>query len=179
MNRLRIDTVRLSTNTSLERCLRLCSSQGSQVTLSRGWPLRRQRTNLSYNRPERSREGQESTKGAGGKGARVINCHSFFFTPGRETRRTDHTTTEGTAERKMRQFATPAPFTPAPFRPFWEGNLNSRKLWQSGRQSKGTQTFVSRYLPVGWGFFQMKGRDSKISVCLLTPRESSKLSLRA
>ena len=58
------------------------------------------------------------TKGAGGKGARVINCHNFFFTPDRETRRVDHTTTEGTAERKMRQFATPAPFTPAPFRPF-------------------------------------------------------------
>ena len=61
---------------------------------------------------------QESAKGAGGKGARVINCHNFFFTPDRETRRIDHTTTEGTAERKMRQFATPAPFTPAPFRPF-------------------------------------------------------------
>ena len=61
---------------------------------------------------------QESAKGAGGKGARVINCHDFFFTPDRETRRIDHTTTEGTAERKMRQFATPAPFTPAPFRPF-------------------------------------------------------------
>ena len=60
-----------------------------------------------------------SAKGAGGKGARVINCHNFFFTPDRETRRIDHTTTEGTAERKMRQFATPAPFTPAPFRPFW------------------------------------------------------------
>ena len=58
-------------------------------------------------------------KGAGGKGARVINCHNFFFTPDRETRSIDHTTTEGTAERKMRQFATPAPFTPAPFRPFW------------------------------------------------------------
>ena len=62
---------------------------------------------------------QESAKGAGGKGARVINCHNFFFTPDRETRRIDHTTTEGTAERKMRQFATLAPFTPAPFRPFW------------------------------------------------------------
>ena len=49
----------------------------------------------------------ESAKGAGGKGARVINCHNFFFTPDRETRRIDHTTTEGTAERKMRQFATP------------------------------------------------------------------------
>ena len=61
---------------------------------------------------------QESAKGAGGKGARVINCHNFFFTPDRETRRIDTTTTEGTAERKMRQFATPAPFTPAPFRPF-------------------------------------------------------------
>ena len=61
---------------------------------------------------------QESAKGAGGKGACVINCHNFFFTPDRETRRIDHTTTEGTAERKMRQFATPAPFTPAPFRPF-------------------------------------------------------------
>ena len=61
---------------------------------------------------------QESAKGAGGKGARVINCHNFFSTPDRETRRIDHTTTEGTAERKMRQFATPAPFTPAPFRPF-------------------------------------------------------------
>ena len=61
---------------------------------------------------------QESAKGAGGKGARVLNCHNFFFTPDRETRRIDHTTTEGTAERKMRQFATPAPFTPAPFRPF-------------------------------------------------------------
>ena len=55
---------------------------------------------------------QESAKGAGGKGARVINCHNFFFTPDRETRRIDHTTTEGTAERKMRQFATPAPFRP-------------------------------------------------------------------
>ena len=63
---------------------------------------------------------QESAKGAGGKGARVINCHNFFFTPDRETRRIDHTTTEGTAERKMRQFATPAPFTPAPFWPFWK-----------------------------------------------------------
>ena len=64
---------------------------------------------------------QESAKGAGGKGARVINCHNFFFTPDslRETRRIEHTTTEGTAERKMRQFATPTPFTPAPFRPFW------------------------------------------------------------
>ena len=61
---------------------------------------------------------QESAKGAGGKGARVTNCHNFFFTPDRETRRIDHTTTEGTAERKMRQFATPAPFTLAPFRPF-------------------------------------------------------------
>ena len=61
---------------------------------------------------------QESAKGAGGKGARVINCHTFFFTPDRETRRIDHTTTEGIAERKMRQFATPAPLTPAPFRPF-------------------------------------------------------------
>ena len=30
---------------------------------------------------------QESAKGAGGKGARVINCHNFFFTPDRETRR--------------------------------------------------------------------------------------------
>ena len=60
---------------------------------------------------------QESAKGAGGKGARVINCHNFFFALDRETRRIDHTT-EGTAERKMRQFATPAPFTPAPFRPF-------------------------------------------------------------
>ena len=37
---------------------------------------------------------QESAKGAGGKGARVINCHNFFFTPDRETRRIDHTTTE-------------------------------------------------------------------------------------
>ena len=61
---------------------------------------------------------QESAKGAGGKGARVINCHNFFFTPDRETRKIDHKTTEGTAERKMRQFATPAPCTPAPFRPF-------------------------------------------------------------
>ena len=66
---------------------------------------------------------QESAKGAGGKGARVINCHNFFFTPDGETRRIDHTTTEGTAERKMRQFATPAPFTPAPFRPFWKMRL--------------------------------------------------------
>ena len=66
----------------------------------------------------------ESAKGAGGKGARVINCHNFFFTPDRETRRVDHTTTEGTAERKMRQFATPAPFTPAPFRPFWKNSHN-------------------------------------------------------
>ena len=66
---------------------------------------------------------QESAKGAGGKGARVINCHNFFFTPDRETRRIDHTTTVGTAERKMRQFATPAPFTPAPFRPFWFSGL--------------------------------------------------------
>ena len=64
-------------------------------------------------------ESLESAKGAGGKGARVINCHNFFFTPDRETRRIDHTTTEGTAERKLRQFATPAPFTPALFRPFW------------------------------------------------------------
>ena len=73
-----------------------------------------------YRAPElRNRNSQESAKGAGGKGARVINCHNFFFTPDRETRRIDHTTTEGTAERKMRQFATPAPFTPAPFRPFW------------------------------------------------------------
>ena len=57
-------------------------------------------------------------RGPAARGARVINCHNFFFTPDRETRRIDHTTTEGTAERKMRQFATPAPFTPAPFRPF-------------------------------------------------------------
>ena len=79
---------------------------------------------------------QESAKGAGGKGARVINCHNFFFTPDRETRRIDHTTTEGTAERKMRQFATPAPFTPAPFRPFWllkipgSGVSRARRGWE-------------------------------------------------
>ena len=75
---------------------------------------------------------QESAKGAGGKGARVINCHNFFFTPDRETRRIDHTTTEGTAERKMRQFATPAPFTPAPFRAFLDrrkGLVYSRRKW--------------------------------------------------
>ena len=73
---------------------------------------------------------QESAKGAGGKGARVINCHNFLFTPDRETRRIDHTTTEGTAERKMRQFATPAPFAPAPFR-LLIGNAWLTVLWGS------------------------------------------------
>ena len=32
----------------------------------------------------RFRSYQESAKGTGGKGARVINCHNFFFTPDRE-----------------------------------------------------------------------------------------------
>ena len=62
---------------------------------------------------------QESAKGAGGKGARVINCHNFFSSPQTQGNKENRPrlTTEGTAERKMRQFATPAPFTPAPFRP--------------------------------------------------------------
>ena len=87
---------------------------------------------------------QESAKGAGGKGARVINCHNFFFTPDRETRRIDHTTTEGTAERKMRQFATLAPFTPAPFRPFWISCGRNLKI-SSARASgvSGLQNFIS------------------------------------
>ena len=56
---------------------------------------------------------QESAKGAGGKGARVINCHNFFFTPDRETRRIDHATTEDTAERKMR-ICDPGPLYAGP-----------------------------------------------------------------
>ena len=82
-----------------------------------------------YNR----KKNQESAKGAGGKGARVINCHNFFFTPDRETRRIDHTTTEGTAERKMRQFATSAPFTPAPLSALlkeWAQSREARLLLQ-------------------------------------------------
>ena len=63
---------------------------------------------------------QESAKGAGGKGARVINCHNLFSSPQTQGNKENrpHTTTEGTAERKKIQFATPAPFTLAPFRPF-------------------------------------------------------------
>ena len=39
---------------------------------------------------------QESAKGAGGKGARVINCHNFFFTPGKQGEQT-------TQQRKAQQ----------------------------------------------------------------------------
>ena len=46
------------------------------------------------------------------------------------------------------------------------------------RQEKGTQTqmFWSGYLWVGWGFFHVKGRGPKSSVCPSKPRETKTLA---
>ena len=82
---------------------------------------------------------QESAKGAGGKGARVINCHNFFFTPDRETRRIDHTTTEGTAERKCDNLRPRPPLRRPPFGPS-DGCFQNYLLtnyWEDGNSPEG------------------------------------------
>ena len=47
-----------------------------------------------------SYKNQESAKGAGGKGARVINCHNFFSTPDTVTGKQEEQTTQ---QRKAQQ----------------------------------------------------------------------------
>ena len=74
---------------------------------------------------------QESAKGAGGKGARVINCHKFFFTPDRETRRIDTTTTEGTAERKNATICDPGPLYAGPLSALLIIQVINYRLWPS------------------------------------------------